>query len=129
MKKQNSVMLLIPIIFMALATLACAQDCFGSGVSVRGQVIDTNGNPIEEATIFVSGDNDGFSEAFEFTTMSDSEGNFTTDYASRFGCSTFSILISAEGYESQTLGYYPPTSENFPHELPNFIIIELIPTN
>lgn len=124
MFKRHHIMPLIPLFFMALASLACVQDCLGGSFSVQGQVVDAQGNPIENAIIRVWGENDGISEAFEFSVISDSEGNFVTEYTFRFGCSRFFVSVEAQGFQAQTFTYHPP-SEDFPDKLPPFIIVEL----
>jgi hypothetical protein len=47
--KMNNLKLLLPFIFMALAVMACAQDCMGTIFSVQGYIVDSNGNPFEGA--------------------------------------------------------------------------------
>ena len=117
--------LLIPFVFITLSVMACAQDCMGVTFTVAGYVVDTEGNPIENAHIRVWNDGSFESQAFNMTVISNTEGYFQTDDVFSYGCSAFQIEIAADGYQTQMLKYYPPSGEGFTDVLPAEIIIEL----
>ena len=123
--KMSNPKLLLPFFFIALAVMACAQDCMGVTFAVAGYVVDTEGNPIENATIRVWTNGSFEKPAFEISVSSNTEGYFQTDSIFIYGCTTFKIEIVADSYEAQTFTYYPPSGEGFPDELPARITIEL----
>src|SRR5690349_17664137 len=109
--------ILIPLLALIGAQLACVQDCSLSTFKVIGYVKDQVGNPISEVTI--SARNNGSFEKLPFNVMatSDASGYFETESASSFACTPFEVTISADGYKTIQDSYYPP-GEEWPHELP-----------
>jgi hypothetical protein len=116
--------MLIPVIALIGAQLACVQDCSLSTFKVIGHVKDQAGNPIKGATI-TAYNNGSFEKApFKFTATSDASGHFETESASSFACTPFEVTISADGYKPIQDSYYPP-GEEWPHELPPEVTIAL----
>ena len=93
---------LIPIIFLALAQIACAQDCMGITPGITGQVVDAaDGHPIEAATVTVYGNwEDLISFPERITIATNAQGWFTVDDVFTYECATFSIDATAAGYRS-----------------------------
>ena len=117
--------ILLPIFMMILSTLACAQDCMGVTFDVSGYVVDSAGNPIEGASIRVwSEGNPGIGSPYELFASSDNAGYFITESRFSYGCVSFEIEITAPGYETKTLTYFPPAM-GFEDELPPELTIRL----
>jgi hypothetical protein len=117
--------ILLPFIFIVLSVMACAQDCMGVTFAVAGYIVDADGNPIENARIRVWNEGSFGEQTYNMMTVSNSEGYFQTDDVFSYGCSAFQIEIVADGYQPQTLRYYPPSGEGFTDVLPAEISIEL----
>lgn len=116
---SNSIKALIPIIMLALASIACMQDCMGITFYITGYVVDENNNPISNATIRAWD-----SSSLDFTVTSNHDGYFATDSTFSYACYKFKVEVSAEGYQTKTLAYYPP-GEGFSDELPSSITVQL----
>jgi hypothetical protein len=116
--------MLIPVIALIGAQLACVQDCSLSTFKVIGYIKNQAGNPIEGATI-TAYNNGSFEKApFKITATSDANGYFETESVSSFACTLFEVIVSAEGYKTFPEQYYPP-GEEWPHELPPEVTIAL----
>jgi carboxypeptidase family protein len=116
--------MLIPVIALIGAQLACVQDCSLSTFKVVGYVNDQAGNPIEGATITAYNNGSFEKPPFNVTTTSDANGYFETEAASSFACTPFVVIVSADGYKSFQEQYYAP-GEEWPHELPPEVTITL----
>ena len=122
----NSLKAIIPIIMLILAILACIppQDCMGITFGVEGYIVDEVENPIPNAKIRAWNNGSYEKPAFDHHTTSNEDGSFKTESAFSYGCVSFQVEVSAEGYETQTLTFYPP-SEGFDDELPAELTIQL----
>ena len=118
-------MISIPIIALFFSSLACVQDCIGASFSIRGEVVDESGNPVVNAKINAWNNGSYERPAFNVTTSSDSNGYFETEKVFSYGCTTFEVKITADGYSAFTTTYYPPAKEGWSPELPAKIIITL----
>ena len=116
---------LLPFIFIVLSIMACAQDCMGVTFSVTGYVVDIEGSPIENAVIRVWNDGSFEKQPFNMIAISNTEGFFETDGVFSYGCTPFQVEINADGYQTQTLRYYPPSGEGFSDVLPREFVVEL----
>lgn len=116
--------ILIPVIVLIVAQLACVQDCIGVTFSVVGRVVDQAGNPIPGAAINAYNNGSFAKPPFNVTAQSDENGHFETERVMSFACTTFEVLVSANGFKSYTTTYYPP-GEQWPNELPAEITITL----
>lgn len=113
---------------LIIASIACVQDCMGGTVWVTGYVVDAaTGTPIHNATIRVWNNGSFEVQAFNLNATSNSEGYFETDSAFSYACTAFQVQVSAEGYASTTLTFYPPTAEGWKGELPSPLRVELQP--
>jgi hypothetical protein len=101
------------------------QDCVFSTVTVRGNVFDMESNPIPNATIRAWNDGSHGLPAFDFTVQSDTFGSFVTESAGSYACTPFQVEVSADGYETVMLEYYP-MGEDFPGELPYVITVQMV---
>ena len=122
--KPNSLPILFDFGMLALATIACVQDCYGVTFNVVGTILNAQNTPISEADIRVWNEGSFERPAFEFTTQSDINGYFSTSDVFSYGCTEFYIEVSAEGFETQRLTYNPPGDE-FLNPLPDNLIIQL----
>ena len=109
--------LLIPVIALIGAQLACVQDCSLSTFKVVGYVNDQAGNPISGATITAYNNGSFEKLPFNVTTTSDVNGHFETEAASSFACTPFEVVVSAEGYKTHQETFHPPGKEQV-YELP-----------
>jgi hypothetical protein len=121
----NSLKAIIPIAMLILGILACVpQDCMGITFWVEGYIMDEADNPISNAEVRAWNEGSYEKPAFDHHTTSNGHGYFKTDGAFSYGCISFQVEVSAEGYETQTLKFYPP-SEGFDDELPAELTIQL----
>jgi hypothetical protein len=125
-KKTRPLHAFIPLVMLIFAAMACAQDCLGGSFSVKGYVVDEQNNPIPNARIRAWNNGSFERPAFELDTMSNADGYFDTDSVFSYGCTTFQVEVFAPGFETTTLGFYPPT-QGMPDELPSEIIVQLQP--
>lgn len=116
---QGCVTGLIPIAILALAAIACVQDCIGVNFSIRGHVTETTGEPIPEAIINVRNDGSYEQPPFDLTVTSNRDGYFETDSVFSYACTTFEVGVSADGFEPIVETYYPPSEEGLSPILPN----------
>jgi hypothetical protein len=97
------------------------QDCLLSGRSVTGKIIDSDGNPIPNATVQVGA---GFAVGFEAgrvdrTVSTDETGRFERITMSVFECDDVQITISAAGFQEISREYSASQGliESLPEEL------------
>ncbi|MBE2269365.1 MAG: carboxypeptidase regulatory-like domain-containing protein [Anaerolinea sp.] len=126
--KKNPNFAWMALAMIVLSALACAQDCMGSSVWVRGYVVNIQDEPVVNASIEVWNDGSFELPAISLSAQTDSAGWFVTDSAFSYGCTPFQVRVSAEGYETKTLTFYPPSAEGFPDELLDELTIQLNPT-
>jgi nitrate reductase NapE component len=108
--------------------LIIPQDCMGITYEIEGFVSDADGIPIADATIRAWNDGSFEKPPFDFQVNTDEDGYFLTSPANSFACTPFQVEVSAEGYETVTLQYYP-VGEDFPDELPDVITVQLTATS
>ena len=114
----------ISIFAVVFAILACIppQDCSGRDFTIKGQVVDTEQNPIAGATLYAFG-NDSFEKpGFDITVITDDLGYFESEPVFRYACSEFAVKITADGYQNQEFTFNPP-GEMWPAELPEELLI------
>jgi hypothetical protein len=117
--------LMIPLLSLITAQLACVQDCMGSTVFVKGHVLNDASEPISDAIVHVYGGRSFEISGFDFKVTSDEEGAFATDSVFRYGCSPFQVEVSADGYQPYSEDFFPPSGEGWSSELPNELVVTL----
>ncbi|MBI5957804.1 MAG: carboxypeptidase regulatory-like domain-containing protein [Chloroflexi bacterium] len=101
------------------------QDCMGTTFSVKGYVTDEDGTAIDGAEINAFNTGSYELPPFNVIAVSDERGYFETPSAYSFACTPFEVRVSAAGYQTQNLTFYPP-GEEWPDELPESLTITLI---
>ncbi len=129
-QRKSSKLILLPVVMLSLAAIACAQDCMGSTFSVEGYVVNIQNTPIPGASIRVWNNGSFERPAFEYQVTSDEDGYFESESAFSYACTVFQVEVSAAGFETINLSYYPPGSE-FTDEsvLPPQITVQLSPVS
>ena len=115
----------IAAIALGVAQLACVQDCIGNDFRVSGIVQDTESDPIQGATVHTYGDDSFEKPGFDFVLITDESGVFVSEELFRYGCSKFTLEVSADGYGKKTFEYYPPNPDYNEPQLPDPLIITL----
>jgi hypothetical protein len=118
-------LLIVPLLSLMAAQLACAQDCMGSTVFVQGHVFNDANEPISGAAIRVQGGRSFELSGFDFKVTSDEEGAFAADSVFRYGCSSFQVEVSADGYQPYSEEFFPPSGEGWSAELPDELVVTL----
>lgn len=91
---------------------------------VEGYVIDEQEVPISNAQIRAWNAGSFERPPFDLVATSDETGYFQTESTFSYGCTSFEIEVVADSFVTQTLTYYPPTTE-FVNELPEEITVVL----
>ncbi len=106
---RSSFYVLLVVFATILAGLACgeipAQDCMGTNFIVKGYILNSEQEPISDATVRVWSDKSD--SEFDVQVKTDSAGFYETDDLFSFGCYPFQIDVSAEGYEPASVTRVP----------------------
>ena len=116
--------ILIVLVALIGAQLACVQDCMGSTVYVSGKVQDQDGSNISGASVLITNEENLYSDDFKEVLETNSDGRFESDSHFMYACDPIKVYVSATGYEEQTLTFHP-IGEGYPDELPNEVVVIL----
>ena len=122
--ERNPLRIFVALGMLALAGIACVQDCYGVTFNVVGTIVNAQDTPIANATIRAWNEGSFERPAFNLNTLSDASGHFSTDNVFSYGCTEFYVEVSAEEFETQTLTFNPP-GDSWLNPLPADLLIQL----
>lgn len=97
----------------------------GSTFSIKGKLTTEAGDALPGARILAFNEGSFEKPAFRVQATSDGQGFFETASVFSYACTSFQVEISASGYQTQRLTFYPP-GEQWPGELPSELNLTLI---
>jgi Carboxypeptidase regulatory-like domain len=81
-----------------------AQDCMGTTISLAGTVLDSKGQPIENAVVRAQSVSGNYSAPFEVEMFTDVDGHFRhAEGIFVFECDQIEYQVEADGFETQII--------------------------
>lgn len=125
MKKQSPNYGFIALIMLALASIACAQDCIGVTFTISGTVQDEANNPIPDAIVHVSNVPIDGRSPLNLMLTTDNTGHFLAQDVFSYACEPLEFSLEHAGYDPLTTEFYPPSDEGWLPLLPDHMEIQL----